>query len=102
MSSQTSLIHKMLTSQLIALIVSAIPALGCGGSSCYGPSHPAAHVRHVKRMQPGAPNATSSPRAELEWGQINFLHTTGILHKDQLIIEDLTLLKTRMVGWKDI
>jgi len=33
-------------------------------------------TRNVRRMQPDASNATTSPRAPLEWGQINFLHTT--------------------------
>jgi 2',3'-cyclic-nucleotide 2'-phosphodiesterase (5'-nucleotidase family) len=27
-------------------------------------------------MQPDALNATTKPRAPLEWGQLNFLHTT--------------------------
>lgn len=27
-------------------------------------------------MQPGAENATVQPRSDLEWGQLNFLHTT--------------------------
>ena len=65
--------------QLITLIGAATPALSCEGdsSNCYGPVQPAAHVRNVRRMQPEAQNATTSPRKELEWGQINFLHTTG-------------------------
>ncbi|KAH9989038.1 Ser/Thr protein phosphatase family protein [Xylariaceae sp. FL0662B] len=45
-------------------------------SNCYGPTTSIEHVRHVKRMQPGAPNATSGPSRALEWGQLNFLHTT--------------------------
>lgn len=50
----------------------------CGGDrehSCYGPQNDIEYVRQVKRMQPGAPNATSLPKGPLEWGQINFLHT---------------------------
>ena len=50
------------------------PALTC--ENCYGPRHDAAHVRNVRRMQPGAPNATALPRSPLAWGQLNFLHTT--------------------------
>ena len=56
-----------------AVLVAAAPSC-C--DDCYGPKKEAAHVRNVRRMQPGAPNATSLPRAPLEWGQINFLHTT--------------------------
>lgn len=55
-----------------ALLVS-----GC--DDCYGPHLDAAHVRHVRhvrRMQPDAQGATVSPKAPLEWGQLNFLHTT--------------------------
>lgn len=33
-------------------------------------------TRNVRRMQPDAENATTGPRGPLEWGQINFLHTT--------------------------
>ncbi|KAK5989115.1 Secreted protein [Cladobotryum mycophilum] len=64
-----------IVSGLIALLPSA---LACGDSehSCYGPTNTVEHVRHVKRIQPGAPNAVHGPKAPLEWGQINFLHTT--------------------------
>ncbi|KAK5991831.1 Secreted protein [Cladobotryum mycophilum] len=52
-------------------------ALACGdNSNCYGPSSAVEHVRQVKRMQPGAPGAVSGPKGPLEWGQVNFLHTT--------------------------
>ncbi|CAK7237259.1 hypothetical protein SEUCBS140593_009898 [Sporothrix eucalyptigena] len=44
--------------------------------SCYGPINYAEHVRHVKRIQPGAPEATYGPTRPLEWGQFNVLHTT--------------------------
>lgn len=46
-----------------------------GAPSCYGPRNNVEYVRQVKRMQPGAPNATYGPKGPLEWGQINFLHT---------------------------
>ncbi|KAI3323308.1 Metallo-dependent phosphatase-like protein [Xylariaceae sp. AK1471] len=49
-------------------------ALACEG--CYGPTNHVEYVRHVKRMQPDAPNATYGPTRALEWGQLNFLHTT--------------------------
>jgi len=50
----------------------------CGGdSNCYGPLHDdVVLTRNVRRMQPDAQNATTMPRGPLEWGQINFLHTT--------------------------
>ncbi|KAI1498475.1 Ser/Thr protein phosphatase family protein [Biscogniauxia marginata] len=44
--------------------------------SCYGPTNHVEHVRHVKRMQRDAINATYGPTRLLEWGQLNFLHTT--------------------------
>ena len=56
------------------LTAAAAPSLAC--ESCYGPSEDAVHVRHVKRMQPDAQNATDPPRGPLAWGQINFIHTT--------------------------
>ncbi|KAJ3494038.1 hypothetical protein NLG97_g4341 [Lecanicillium saksenae] len=64
---------------LIAAVVSPSLVAACGQDaehSCYGPQNNVEYVRQVKRMQPGAPNATSLPKGPLEWGQINFLHTT--------------------------
>ncbi|PTB36439.1 hypothetical protein M441DRAFT_61918 [Trichoderma asperellum CBS 433.97] len=62
------------TSGLVALLPAV---LACGSdNSCYGPTNTVEHVRHVKRIQPGAPNARYGPKAPLEWGQLNFLHTT--------------------------
>ncbi|KAI1452001.1 Metallo-dependent phosphatase-like protein [Annulohypoxylon moriforme] len=49
-------------------------SLACSG--CFGPVDHVEHVRHVKRMQPEAINATYGPTRALEWGQLNFLHTT--------------------------
>ena len=65
---------KLLT--IFSLISLALqPVLAC--ENCYGPRDgAAAHVRNVRRMQPGAPNATALPRGALAWGQLNFLHTT--------------------------
>ncbi|CAJ2508062.1 Uu.00g092480.m01.CDS01 [Anthostomella pinea] len=57
-----------------ALVALVSAAQACG--SCYGPTNHVEHVRHVKRMQPGAINATYGPSRALEWGQLNFLHTT--------------------------
>lgn len=48
-----------------------------GDHSCYGPlKDDVILTRNVRRMQPDAQNATHGPKAPLEWGQINFLHTT--------------------------
>ncbi|KAI1981992.1 hypothetical protein LOZ53_000756 [Ophidiomyces ophidiicola] len=59
----------------VALLLARISAvLAC--SSCYGPSDLSQHPRLVRRMQPGALNATTKPKGPLEWGQINFLQTT--------------------------
>ncbi|KND92269.1 Uncharacterized protein PB2B2.06c, partial [Tolypocladium ophioglossoides CBS 100239] len=58
---------------LAALLPSVV---GCGDDGCYGPINRVEHVRQVKRMQPGAPNAVYGPKGPLEWGQVNFLHTT--------------------------
>ncbi|KAL7625620.1 hypothetical protein AAE478_004840 [Parahypoxylon ruwenzoriense] len=49
-------------------------SLACSG--CYDSVGHIEHVRHVRRMQPGAINATYGPTRALEWGQLNFLHTT--------------------------
>lgn len=64
----------MLVSVSCALLASGWVALAC--ESCYGPQNNVIHTRNVRRMQPGAQNATVGPRGPLEWGQINFLHTT--------------------------
>ncbi len=59
---------------IASLALFAIVTLACG--DCYGPRDNALHVRNVRRMQPEAQGATVKPRAPLEWGQLNFLHTT--------------------------
>ncbi|KAL3421794.1 calcineurin-like phosphoesterase [Phlyctema vagabunda] len=58
------------------LTLAATLGLSAACDSCYGPSSAVVHERNVRRMQPGASNATSGPKAPLEWGQINFMHTT--------------------------
>ncbi|KAI0852156.1 Metallo-dependent phosphatase-like protein [Daldinia vernicosa] len=57
---------------VLGLIRNAVACSGCSGSV----GHVVEHVRHVKRMQPDAINATYGPTRALEWGQLNFLHTT--------------------------
>ncbi|GAO14074.1 uncharacterized protein UV8b_06472 [Ustilaginoidea virens] len=58
------------------LIAASLPAALACGDGCYGPLNNVEYVRQVKRMQPGAPNALYGPKKPLEWGQLNFLHTT--------------------------
>lgn len=65
--------------RLSAIAAAIATASACGGEhhSCYGPlKDDVVLTRNVRRMQPDASNATTGPRAPLEWGQINFLHTT--------------------------
>jgi hypothetical protein len=67
----------------VGIIAGLLPILaiacGKGGHSCYGPLNSVEYVRQVKRMQPGAPDATYGPKGPLEWGQVNFLHTVSRL-----------------------
>ncbi|KAL8993226.1 MAG: hypothetical protein Q9169_006509 [Polycauliona sp. 2 TL-2023] len=56
------------------IVLFAVTLRAC--DDCYGPSDEAAHLRRVRRAQPDAQQATVAPRAPLEWGQLNFLHTT--------------------------
>lgn len=60
---------------VIAALVFPSYSIAC--DSCYGPANVAEHVRHVKRIQPGAPEAVYGPTRPLEWGQLNFMHTVG-------------------------
>ncbi|CAN9472754.1 putative ser thr protein phosphatase protein [Alternaria sp. MG1] len=61
-----------------AFVSIVAPVLACEGHhSCYGPlKDDVVLTRNVRRMQPDAQNATTTPKAPLEWGQINFMHTT--------------------------
>ena len=58
----------------LSVLLSATASFAC--DTCYGPTNYDIHTRHVRRQQPEALNATTAPRAPLEWGQLNFLHTT--------------------------
>ncbi|KIW04607.1 uncharacterized protein PV09_04355 [Verruconis gallopava] len=58
----------------LIIAVSATSVLAC--NDCYGSSNDVVLTRRVKRMQPDALGATTGPKGPLEWGQINFLHTT--------------------------
>ncbi|QVM08181.1 hypothetical protein D8B26_002874 [Coccidioides posadasii str. Silveira] len=64
----------MLLLTTFLLSVQALGTIAC--SDCYGVPNRSQHARLVRRMQPGALNATTRPRGPLEWGQINFLQTT--------------------------
>lgn len=58
---------------ILSAAVAVVTVEACGG--CYGPASEVVHERNVRRMQPDASGATVGPKAELEWGQLNFLHT---------------------------
>lgn len=60
---------------LPCVLLSATAVLACD-YSCYETANHVTHSRLVRRQQPEALNATATPRAPLEWGQLNFLHTT--------------------------
>ena len=64
----------MLGLSLLTIGLNAVGAVACAG--CGGPQENVQHNRLVRRMQPEALNATTAPKGPLEWGQINFLHTT--------------------------
>ncbi|PGH28209.1 hypothetical protein AJ80_00099 [Polytolypa hystricis UAMH7299] len=64
----------MLLQFLLIPLLSSAYVSAC--SSCSDPTNEVLHKRLVRRMQPDALNATTKPRGPLEWGQINFLHTT--------------------------
>ncbi|KAF2715459.1 Metallo-dependent phosphatase [Pleomassaria siparia CBS 279.74] len=69
----------MRASTFVAVASTFASSLACGGEeahSCYGPQDDVVLTRNVRRMQPDAQNATTGPKAPLEWGQINFLQTT--------------------------
>jgi len=61
-------------SSLAAAVSAAVPC-----ESCYGPSSEVVHERLVRRIQPEASDSTVDPKAPLEWGQLNFLHTVSYL-----------------------
>ncbi|KAI6712938.1 calcineurin-like phosphoesterase [Diplocarpon mali] len=61
-------------SSLLNLAAGLVAVLAC--DSCYGPSDEVVHERLVRRIQPESTGSSASPRAPLEWGQLNFLHTT--------------------------
>ena len=56
------------------LLYSLLALEGLACDDCYGRG--AQHVRLAKRVQPDAQSAIAAPRAPLEWGQLNVLHTT--------------------------
>lgn len=61
---------------LFGLAAAALTAVrAC--DSCPGPSADVVHERLVRRIQPESSEATVDPRAPLEWGQLNFLHTVS-------------------------
>lgn len=76
-------------------------------NDCFGPINKVEHVRHVKRMQPDAYNATYGPTGgQLAWGQLNFLHTVSLLSfpcsVTPMTIADMKRRPTRTGGWRVI
>jgi hypothetical protein len=65
----------MRSTTLFGIAAAVSSALAC--DSCYGPASEVIHERNVRRMQPEAQDATVGPKAPLEWGQLNFLHTVS-------------------------
>ncbi|KAF1985429.1 Metallo-dependent phosphatase [Aulographum hederae CBS 113979] len=68
-------------STLILLISTALfifPSLIVACDSCTSPSNTneIVHTRLIKRIQPDALGSPIAPSRPLEWGQVNFLHTT--------------------------
>lgn len=63
-------------SNILAIAIATSSAWACGDHDCSGPQNDVVYTRRVRRMQPDALNATSGPKAPLEWGQINFMQTT--------------------------
>lgn len=63
-----------------ALILFLVSAGVHACDSCFGPTDFVEHERIVRRIQPreqpDAENATIGPKAPLQWGQLNVLHTT--------------------------
>jgi len=91
----------MRSSIIFSLAAAVRAALAC--DSCYGPASAVVHERHVRRMQPEASNATSGPKAPLEWGQLNFLHTVSQIYGHMTKFKGLTFPRPiPMGGLKDI
>jgi 2',3'-cyclic-nucleotide 2'-phosphodiesterase (5'-nucleotidase family) len=68
---------QYLTFGVLASFLATASACGGESHSCYGPlKDDVVLTRNVRRMQPDAQNATTTPKSPLEWGQINFMHTT--------------------------
>jgi 2',3'-cyclic-nucleotide 2'-phosphodiesterase (5'-nucleotidase family) len=62
------------SSMIIMLATLAATAYAC--EPCEHPERDVVLTRHVRRMQPEAIKAVSQPRAPLDWGQLNFMHTS--------------------------
>lgn len=44
--------------------------------SCEGEAEPPGYPRFTRRMQPESLDATTQPKGPLNWGEINFIHTS--------------------------
>lgn len=66
---------KMLSSAFFVGLAGLL-SIASACDNCYGPLDSLQHSRLSRRMQPEALNATVASTRPLEWGQLNFLHTT--------------------------
>ncbi|XMA08171.1 hypothetical protein WAI453_000962 [Rhynchosporium graminicola] len=57
-------------------VLTAAVSGAVAGDSCYGPSSEVVHERLIRRIQPESQESATDPRSPLEWGQIQFMHTT--------------------------
>jgi 2',3'-cyclic-nucleotide 2'-phosphodiesterase (5'-nucleotidase family) len=64
----------MFINQLCLLAIVAGIIVAC--NDCPRTQQDAVMIRYVRRSQPNAVNASLSPQAPLQWGQLNFLHTS--------------------------
>jgi 2',3'-cyclic-nucleotide 2'-phosphodiesterase (5'-nucleotidase family) len=60
----------------VTTVLTTIIATAFACEPCEHPERDIVLTRNVRRMQPEAVGAVSEPRAPLEWGQLNFMHTS--------------------------
>jgi 2',3'-cyclic-nucleotide 2'-phosphodiesterase (5'-nucleotidase family) len=60
----------------VTTVLATIITTAYAWEPCEHPERDVVLTRNVRRMQPEAIKAVSEPRAPLEWGQLNFMHTS--------------------------
>jgi 2',3'-cyclic-nucleotide 2'-phosphodiesterase (5'-nucleotidase family) len=63
-------------SSSITTVLATLIATAYACEPCEHPERDFVLTRNVRRMQPEAMKAVSQPRAPLDWGQLNFMHTS--------------------------